>query len=173
MTWTSLVIPLVVCLIFAYALCKKVDIFSVFTIGAKQGAQTTFDIFPSLIFLVVCIGMIKSSGLLDFICYLISPIANAFNIPTEVVPLSIIRPISGSGALAIFEQTLKDYGADSTIGRIASVMQGSTETTFYTIAVYFGACKIKNTRHTLWCALFADFVGFVMSVISVSITFKT
>ncbi len=173
MTWTSLIIPLVVCLIFGYALYKKVDIFSAFTIGAKQAVQTTFDIFPSLIFLVVCIGMLKSSGALDFVCYLISPLVRLFNIPPEVVPLSIIRPISGSGALAIFEQTLKDYGADSTIGRIASVMQGSTETTFYTIAVYFGACKIKNIRHTLWCALLADLIGFVMSIIAVGITFKT
>ena len=173
MTWTAIIIPLVVCLIFGYALYKKSDVFSAFTTGAKQGVQTTFDIFPSLIFLVVCIGMLKSSGALDFVCYLVSPIAKLFNIPSQVVPLSIIRPISGSGALAIFEQTLKTHGADSTIGRIASVMQGSTETTFYTIAVYFGACKIKNTRHTLWCALLADFIGFVMSVIMVHITFKT
>ncbi len=173
MKWTALIIPLVVCVILGYGLYKKVDIFSVFAQGAKQGMHTTFDIFPSLVFLVVCIGMLKSSGALDFICYLISPIANLFNIPSEVIPLSIIRPISGSGALAIFEQTLKTHGANSTIGRIASVMQGSTETTFYTIAVYFGACKIKKIRHTLWCALLADFIGFVMSVIMVNITFKT
>ena len=173
MKWTSLIIPLVVCAVLGYGFYKKVDIFSAFTEGAKQGMHTTSDIFPSLVFLVVCIGMLKSSGALDFICYLISPIANLFSIPSQVVPLSIIRPISGSGALAIFEQTLKTHGADSTIGRIASVMQGSTETTFYTIAVYFGACKIKKIRHTLWCALLADFIGFVMSVIMVNITFKT
>ncbi len=173
MKWTALIIPLVVCVILGYALYKKVDIFSAFATGAKQGMHTTADIFPSLVCLVVCVGMLKSSGALDFIGYLLSPIANLFNIPTEVIPLSIIRPISGSGALAIFEQTLKTHGADSTIGRIASVMQGSTETTFYTIAVYYGACKIKKIRHTLWCALLADFIGFVMSVIAVNITFRT
>ena len=109
----------------------------------------------------------KASGALDVITYSLRPVANLLHLPQEVIPLAILRPISGSGALVIFQDILQQYGPDSFVGRVASVMQGSTETTFYTIAVYYGATRVQKTRHTLPSALTADIVGFFMSALAV------
>lgn len=153
--------------IVIFGLLKKVDVFDTFLIGAKDGFDSTISILPSLVGLITAITMLKSSGALEIISKSLEPIANFLSIPKELFPLAILRPISGSGALAFIDRIFSDYGVDSLIGRVASVMMGSTETTFYTIAVYFGSVKIKNTKHAIPSALAADFTGFIMSVLSV------
>ena len=121
--------------------------------------------------MITAVGIFKYSGALDLITHFISPLTDMIKIPKEVVPLALLRPVSGSGAMVIFNDILEVYGPDSLEGRIASVMQGSTETTFYTIAVYYGATKIKNTRHTVPSSVTADIVGFIMSAITVRLIF--
>ncbi len=166
-----MIIPIIIAGILGYALVQRVDIFSVFTKGAKEGISVSIKILPALIALITAIGMFKTSGALDVLTNAIRPFAEKIHMPSEVVPLAILRPISGSGAFAVFEDILSTHGADSLIGRIASVLEGSSETTFYTIALYFGCTRVKKTRYTLPCSLTADFVGFLMSVITVRMFF--
>ena len=169
---SSLVLPIVITVILIYALAKKVNIFAEFIEGAKMGVQTSFSILPALVALMVAIGVFKSSGAIDILTFALSPITNLINMPKEVVPLALLRPISGSGAMAVVEDILKSVGAESFAGRVASVMQGSTETTFYTIAVYFGAVGINKSSYALPCALVGDFVGYIVSVLAVSLFFS-
>lgn len=167
----NVIIPAVICLILIYGLYKNVDVFGVFLEGAKEGLQTAVDILPALVALMTCIGMFKASGALDLLTYALDPLATLLKLPAEAIPLAILRPISGSGALAIYEHMLESFGPDSYIGRVASVMMGSSETTFYTIAVYFGATKISKIRHTLPASLTADLTGFLMSALMVRLFF--
>lgn len=167
MKLSDFIIPCAICGILCYGIYKKVNVFEVFVKGAKQGLSTGFSILPALVALMTCVGMFKASGALDVLSDALSPLVSLIHMPKEVIPLALLRPISGSGALVVFQEILKEHGPDSLIGRIASVMQGSTETTFYTIAVYYTAAKIYKTRYTLVCALSADIVGFLMSTICV------
>lgn len=172
MNWiSSLIIPGTIAFILCFGLIKKVNVFDAFLSGAKEGISTSIQIMPALIALMTCVGMFKASGALDILSDFLAPAAGAVSIPKEVIPLALLRPISGSGSLVIFEDILSSHGADSIIGRIASVLQGSTETTFYTIAVYFSAAKVYETRYTLFCALAADLTGFIMSSICVHLFF--
>ena len=116
--------------------------------------------------------MFKASGALDLLTAFLRPLFSLLRLPDAVIPLALLRPISGSGAMVIFQDILQRYGPDSFAGRVASVMQGSTETTFYTIAVYYGATKVIRTRHTLPSALTADIVGFIMSAAAVRILLR-
>lgn len=168
---SNYIIPVVMCAILIFGLVKKVNVFDTFLEGAKEGAFTAFQILPAIIAIITAIGMFRASGALDFLVQMLQPICNALGFPSELAPLAIIRPISGSGALAIYQDILTQYGPDSFIGRVASVLQGSTETTFYTIAVYYGAVKISKTRYTIPCALSADITGFLMSALAVRIFF--
>ena len=162
---TKYLIPLVILFILAYGLVKGVDVFDVFISGAKDGLKTSVSILPALIALMTCVGMFKASGGLDVLTAALEPVTALFHAPKEIIPLALLRPISGSGALVVFEDILKSYGPDSSIGRTASVMMGSTETTFYTMAVYFGATHIQKTRHTLACSVSSDITGFLMSAV--------
>jgi len=164
-------IPCVLFGIVVYAFLNGADVFSEFIEGAKEGLHTSINILPALIALITAVGIFKASGALDLITHFISPLTEKLGMPAEVVPLALLRPISGSGAMVIFNDILETHGPDSLPGRIASVMQGSTETTFYTIAVYYGATRIKNTRHTVPSSVTADIVGFVMSALIVRIFF--
>lgn len=168
---TDYLVPLIFLFILLYGKIKKVDLFDAFTEGAREGLSAGVRILPSLIILMTCVSMLKASGGLDFAGYLLRPIASILHLPAEAVPLAVLRPLSGSGALVFFEELLRENGADSLVGRVASVMMGSTETTFYTIAVYYGAVKIKRTRHTVAAALVGDFTGFVMSALTVNLFF--
>ncbi len=161
------IIPLILCAIFLYGLLHGVNIFDSFLEGAKEGISTSFGILPALVALMTCIAMFNASGALDILTNALRPICEAIGFPPETIPLALLRPISGSGALAIYENLLSNYGPDSFVGKVASVMQGSTETTFYTIAVYYGAVNVKKTRHTVPSALSADLTGFLMSVVAV------
>ncbi len=171
MNISSFVIPVAILLIFCYGIYKNVDVFGEFVAGAKEGVATTINVLPALIAIMTAIGMFKASGALDILTNALEPLAGFLHMPKEVTPLIILRPISGSGALVIVEDILKNLGPDSTAGRVASVMMGSTETTFYTIAVYYSAASIRKTRYTVPCALTADCVGFIMSVALVRIFF--
>jgi len=171
MNASSMIIPTVICGILIYGLYKKVDIFEAFLGGAKEGLETAANIVPALVALMTCVGMFKASGALDIIVRGASPLAGLIMLPSEVVPLAILRPISGSGAMVIFNDILAAYGPDSFIGRVASVMEGSSETTFYTIAVYYGAVKVTKTRHTLSASLTADLVGVIASAAAVRMLF--
>lgn len=168
---SALVVPLIICAVFLTGVIKRRDIFSDFTDGAKEGFETTVKILPSLVALMLGVGMLRSSGVLNGVANLIGSAVGKIGFPTECVPLAIIRPFSGSGALSVFDGIIKECGADSYSGRVASVLMGSTETTFYTIAVYFSATKVKKTSYALASALIGDFTGFLMSVIAVKLLF--
>jgi len=162
---SNLVIPFTILTIIVFGMTEKVSVFDVFLDGATEGAQTVVKIFPTLIGLFMAIGLLRNSGVLDAIINLISPITSLLHIPAEIMPLVILRPISGSGAIAIGTNIMKSYGVDSKIGLIASTIMGSTETTFYTIAVYTSVVGIKKTRFVLAAALLGDLIGMATSVI--------
>ncbi len=166
------ILPTIVVLIVLYGGFKGVDVFNVFIDGAKSGFKTVFNIIPSLIALLLSINMLKASGGLDVLLSLLSPIGDFLGIPRDIIPLTILSPISGSGSLGVYEGILKDFGPDSFIGRCASVMMGSTETTFYTLALYYGSIGVKKTRHTVPSALCADFTSFILSPRFVRIFFR-
>lgn len=161
------VIPIFIGLIMLAGLVKRADVFSEFTEGARENMKSAFEILPALIALMTAIGMFKASGGLELISEAISPLTDFLGFPRECIPLALIRPISGSGALAVFESILGDVSPDSFPGRVASVLIGSTETTFYTIAVYFGVTKVKKTRHAIASSLTADLTGFILSAVTV------
>ena len=162
---SNLAIPFTILLILIYGLIEKNKVFDTFLNGAKEGIEIVFKIFPTLIGLFVAIGALRSSGILDFIIKLIYPIVEVFNIPTEIMPLAILRPISGSASIAIGSDIMVQYGVDSKIGLITSTIMGSTETTLYTIAIYTSIVGIKKTRFVLIAALIGDLIGIITSVI--------
>ena len=166
------VVPVAITIVIGFGFFKKIKVFDIFLNGAKEGLKSTVDIAPSLVGLITAVSMIKASGALDLFTCAVSNIANFFKIPPIVMPLMILRPISGSGSLAFLDTIFSSAGVDSIAGKIASVMMGSTETTFYAIAVYFGAVGIKNTRHTIPAALLADLTGFLVSVLTVKLFFN-
>ncbi len=150
---------------------KKVAVFDEFLSGAWENIKVGIKILPALLGLMTAINMFKASGALTLISQFISPVTDFLGFPTECVSLALIRPVSGSGAITVYEGILKDNGPDSFVGKVASVLLGSTETTFYTIAVYFGVTKIKKTRQTLIASLSADLTGFIISALVVRLLF--
>lgn len=167
----SIAIPLIMSLIVLTGLVKGVPIFDCFIDGAADGLRVAVKILPALVALLTSVGMLKASGAMDVICFALEPVARFLGLPSEVMPLALLRPISGSGALAIFGDIISTYGPDGFIGRVASVMQGSTETTFYTIAVYYGVTEVKKTRHTLAASISGDLAGFILSSAFVTLLF--
>ncbi len=160
---SSFIIPSIIIIMILFGVIKGVNVFSEFTEGAKEGFKIVLNILPSLVALIFAIELLKASGGLDTLCSLLSPVSDFLGIPKQTTPLTVLSPISGSGSLGMFESILKDHGPDSFIGRCASVMMGSTETTFYTMTVYYGSADIKKTRHTLPSALCADITSFIIS----------
>lgn len=165
----DLFMPAFIAVVVIFGLIKKVPIFDTFTYGAREGFRTLYSLAPTLVGLIVAVNMLKASGASDLICSAVSPLAESLGFPKEIVPMVLLRPISGGGATALLTGIYKDYGPDSFAGLTASVLAGSTETTFYAIAVYFGSAGIKKIRHTLLAALAADFTAAVMAVITVKI----
>ena len=164
---SDFVIPVFIAVIMVIGLAKRVDVFGEFTDGAKENLKSAFDVLPALIALMTAIGMFKASGGLEIISSAIAPITEFLGFPKECIPLALIRPVSGSGALAVFESILTEVSPDSFAGRVASVVIGSTETTFYTIAVYYGITKVKKTKHAIASSLTADLTGFILSALTV------
>lgn len=158
-------VPLMIALFVGLGLFRKVGVYDCFVEGAKDGLQSMVGIIPPLIGLMVAINMFRASGALELLATLLSPLLSTLHLPPDVLPLAFLRPISGSASTAIVTDIFKTLGPDSQAGTIASVMMGSTETTFYTVAIYFGAVGIKNSRHTLTAALAADISGILLSVL--------
>ncbi|MFB5675525.1 spore maturation protein [Paenibacillus terreus] len=157
-------IPVILAFIPLYAYMKKVPVYESFTEGAKDGFSTAIGIIPSLVGMMVAISVFRASGALDFILSWFAPLFRLWDIPPEVLPLGLLRPLTGSGSLAYTTDLIRTYGPDSMIGRMASTIQGSTDTTLYVIAVYFGAVGIRNGRYALKVGLFSDFVGFAAAI---------
>ena len=164
---SDLIIPLIFAGVLIYGLCVRTDVFAEFTEGVKDGLKTIYEIFPSLFCLVISVGVFRASGGAELLTSALSPLLGAVGFPPECAELMLLRPFSGSGAIAVFERVLTDCGADSFAGRTASVILGSSETTFYTLSVYFAAVKAKKTRYALFCALVGDFVCAAVSAVTV------
>ena len=161
----SALLPGILALVGVIALTRKVDLFGALTSGAKEGLSTTLNILPTLVILFAAIFMFRASGGLDLLTEWLRPAAEFVGIPAECVPLALLRPFSGSGALALGADIIRSAGADTLVGRTAAVMLGSTETTFYVIAVYFGGAGVTKSRHALPAALVADLTGFCMAAL--------
>ncbi len=166
------VMPAVLVAIVLTAFLRGVPVFDTFLTGAKEGLEASVSILPTLIGLIMGVSMLSASGALDLLASLLAPAARFFGMPPQVIPLALIKPFSGSGSTAVLAQIFKDNGPDSFAGRVASVMSGSTETTFYAIAVYYGAVGVKKTRHTLPAALLADLAACVLSSLTVRLFFR-
>ena len=158
---SSSAIPIVILTVIFYGIKEKKKVFDIFLEGSKEGIKIVVELFPTLIGIFLAVGALRSSGILDFIISLISPITNLLKIPSQILPLAMLRPISGSASMGVAVDIMKQYGVDSTIGMITSVIMGSTETTFYTIAIYTACVKIKKIRFVLAAALLADLAGMV------------
>lgn len=163
--FSNIAMPFMIVIIVLYGVIERKKVFDIFLDGAKEGVGIVFNIFPTLVGLFVAIGVLRSSGVIDLIIKYLTPFFNIVNFPTEILPLALIRPISGSSSIAVATDIMKNFGVDTNIGIIASVIMGSTETTVYTIAVYTSSVGIKKTRFVLWAALIADFVGILTSVV--------
>jgi spore maturation protein B len=175
MNWISAIsiwfIPLIILLILLYGTFKRVPTYETFIDGAKEGFGMAVSIIPYLVGMLVAISVFRASGAMDFFIDLIKPALHFVGVPTEIVPLALIRPISGTGALGMTSDLIATYGADSFIGRLASTMQGSTDTTFYVLTVYFGAVGIRKMGDALKVGLLADVVGIVASIVIVKFVF--
>ena len=158
-------IPMVIVGIILYGLKEKKKVFDIFLNGAKEGMEIVIGLFPTLLGIFLAVGLLRTSGVLDAVIYFISPITNFLKIPSQILPLAILRPISGSASMGIAVDIMKQYGVDNIIGMITSTIMGSTETTFYTIAIYTACVKIKKIRFVLIAALLADLAGMIASVI--------
>lgn len=157
----DLLIPLLMIIIAVFALAKKQDVYSALLDGGLDGLKLLLSIAPALVVLLTAVYMLRASGAIDLLTRLLAPVSRVFGIPAETLPLVLLRPFSGSAALAVGADLMAVYGVDSLIGRTAAVMLGSTETTFYTISIYFGAAGVKKTRYAIPAALIADLTGFV------------
>lgn len=160
-------LPVIIGAILLFGFFKGVDVFDAFVLGAKEGISTTIGLLPTLLGLIVAVSMVRASGLLDAVCVLCEPIAQWAGISTELLPLALLRPISGSGSSAYTLSLLEQFGPDSETGMIASVLASSTETTFYAVTVYFGAAGCRKLGHTLPAALAGDMMSVLLSVVTV------
>lgn len=158
------IIPIIIILIVTYGVVKNVKVYECFIEGAKEGLGICLRIFPYLLAMLIAINVFRASGAMDFLISIIKPGVDKVGVPPEVVPLVMMKPLSGSGAVGVFTDVVKQYGPDTFVGICASIIMGSTETIFYTLAVYFGAVKIKKIRHTLWVALLVDMCAVLIAV---------
>jgi len=172
MNFSALILPLLLAFVAIYGTGHRVDVYQALTHGAEEGLRLMIRIIPSLVGLLTAVSMFRASGAMEWLSSFCAPALELLGIPPETMPLMLIRPVSGSGALAVGSELMATHGPDSYIGRVAAVMLGSTETTFYTIAVYFGAAGIRKTRHAVPAALAADLAGFIASALTVRLFFS-
>ena len=165
--YTAAIMPLIISMTVGYSMLKGYPVFDDFMRGAAEGLRTCVHILPTLVGLLTAVYMLRASGMIDMLSYAMAPLLSLLGIPAECAPLMLLKPFSGSGGLAIGSEIINHSGVDSYAGRVAAVMLGSAETTFYTIAVYFGAVGIKNSRYTIPAALCADLTAFVMAAVTV------
>ena len=166
---SSMAVPLMIGIIILCALYRGVPVYDTFIKGASESLKDTVRIIPSIIALVIAITMLRASGALELICHALSPLAKLLSFPVDALPLAVLRPVSGSGSTALLQNILTTAGPDSHAGRVASVICGAGETTFYTMNVYFAATRVQNTRHTLKSALIADVSSVVAGALAVLI----
>jgi spore maturation protein B len=175
MSWMTLIsawiIPCFLLIVLFTASWKKLPSYELFVEGGKEGVKMAFSLLPFLVGMIVAITILRSSGALDALIGLLTPVLLFFGVPPEILPLALIRPISGTAALGMTTELIATYGPDSFIGRLASTMQGSTDTTLYILTIYFGAVGIKKMRYALKVGLLADLVGIIVSIIIVTLVF--
>ncbi|MCB0283234.1 MAG: spore maturation protein [Calditrichae bacterium] len=170
--WMSiLAIPLIILFFIGYGGLKKVKVYEVFVEGAKEGFNVGVKIIPYLVAMLVAIAMFRASGALDVLTWMVAPVTNLIGMAPELLPMALMRPLSGSGSLGVMTELMNTHGVDSLIGFTASTMFGSTETTFYVVAVYFGAVGIRNTRYAITAGLLADLAGLITAVVLCRILF--
>lgn len=167
----QMLVPLIMAAVALWGMKKRVDVYGALVQGAGEGLGVMARLVPAMVGLMTAVAMLRASGLLEALGSALSPLLTRLGIPPETVPLLLVRPVSGNAALGVGSELIAAYGANSTVGRTAAVMLGSTETTFYTVAVYFGAAGIKKTRHALPAALCADFTAFLVAAWSVRLLF--
>ena len=167
----TMVVPLVIAAVAVCGMVKKIDVYGALVQGAGEGLGVTVKILPPLVGLLTAVYMLRASGALELAAQALGPVLSWLGIPPETVALLLVRPVSGSGALAVGSQIMEQYGPDSAVGRTAAVMLGCSETTFYTVAVYFGAAGIRRTRYTIPAALTADLAAFVAAAWAVRLCF--
>lgn len=165
--FSKIILPIIVVYIIIYGIRKKINIYDSFLEGAKEGLIATFNIFPAILAMIFAINIFLDSNILD----LIMRLSNNSFIPREILPMTLLRPISGTASLAIMNNIFKIYGPDSFIGRLASILQGCTDTTVYVIALYFGSVKITKTKYALPVGLFADIIGIITAIVLTNLFF--
>ncbi|OZM57154.1 spore maturation protein [Lottiidibacillus patelloidae] len=164
-------IPMIICFILVYGTFKRVPTYESFVEGGKEGIKLSFSIIPYLVGMMVAITVFRASGALEYFIGLLKPVLQLIGVPGEIVPLALMRPLSGTGALSITSDLIATHGPDSFIGQLASTMQGSTDTTFYVLTVYFGAVGIRKMGDALKVGLLADIVGIIASIVIVTLVF--
>ncbi len=167
----SYILPIICLLFVGIGVIKKVNVFEAFIDGAQKGLGSAVKVMPSVLGLVIAVKLLRESGFINFTVGILAPYLETIGLPKEVLPMAILRPISGSGSSALLVDTFETYGPDSYIGSLASVICCSSETTFYTAAVYFSSCNIKNTRHTITAAICADIAAVIFSILFLNLTF--
>lgn len=155
-----------------YAAIKKVNVFDAFVVGAKQGFEISVSIIPYLVAMMVAIGMLRASGFFQLMSEVLAPALKSIGMPAELLPLALVRPFSGSASTGVMAELIHQHGGDSLISKMAATMMGSTETTFYVIAVYFGSIGIRRTRHAIPAGLLADLAGIIASVVVCRLLFR-
>ena len=163
--FSTAAIPVIIAIIILYGFIERKKVYDIFLKGAKDGIKIVFQLIPTLIGIFVAVGALRNSGILDLIINVISPLTNFLKIPSEIMPLALLRPISGSASIGVAVDIMQKYGTDTFIGLVTSTIMGSTETTLYTIAIYTGCVGIKKTRFVLLAALLADLAGIIASVV--------
>ncbi len=166
-----IIIPLIVLLVIVYGYKKKINIYDAFLAGAKEGLVSTFNIFPTLIAMVFAINIFLKSNFINFILGFLKPFFALLKIPLDILPMALLRPISGSSTLVIMNNLFTTFGPDSFVGRLSSILQGCTDTTFYVMSLYFGSVRILKTRYAIKVGLFADLCGIIAAFIIANLFF--
>ena len=162
--FSNLIVPLVILFIVIYGKIHKVDIYESFLRGAIDGLKTAWSILPSIIAIFLAIGIFKSGKGIEILEFIFSPVTKLMSIPKELIGLIIVKPLSSSGALGMYNELIQRVGIDTLIEKMGSTIVGASETIFYTMAIYYGSLKIKNTRHTLFCSMLSHIAGVIASV---------
>ena len=171
MNIANIILPFIVLIIVGYGIYKQVAVFDVFLEGIKEGLTMTIQIFPTIIAMIISVNIFLKSNILELVINFLNPLFNFLKFPKEILPLTVLRPISGSSSLIILDNILKTYGADSFIGRVASVIQGSTDTTIYILGLYYGSIGVKKIKYSLLVGLMADISCIIIALIVVNILF--
>jgi len=170
-TLSIIILPLIVLIIVIYGYKKRINIYDSFLKGVFEGLKTTVSIFPNMIAMIFAVNLLISSGFIEYMFSFLTPLLDKYNLSTDILSMSFFRPISGNASLAIMNNIFETHGPDSLMGRLASTLQGSTDTTFYVLALYFSSVGIKKSRYALGVGLFADCIGIIMSFVLVYLFF--